>query len=70
MTDIAFRINCHLRKKEYTEEVDGLPVLGNAEDIFASDHDELHLLAQAASVAHRIAFGVHAGKACAAAAAR
>lgn len=27
-----------------------------------SDRDELHLPAQAASVTHRIAFGVHAGK--------
>ena len=39
-----------------------MPVLGNTEEIFAADHDELHLPAQAASVAHRIAFGINSGK--------
>lgn len=63
VTDLAFRVNSHLRKKGYLEEVDGLPVLGNTEEIFAADHDELHLPAQAASVAHRIGFGIHSGKA-------
>ncbi len=62
VTDIAHRINTHLRKKGYLDEVDGMPVLGNTEEIFAADQDELHLPAQAASVAHRIAFGINSGK--------
>jgi hypothetical protein len=62
VTDIAHRINAHLRKKGYLDEVDGIPVLGNTEEIFDAEQDELHLPAQAASVAHRIAFGVHSGK--------
>jgi hypothetical protein len=62
VTDIAHRINTHLRKKGYLDEVDGIPVLGNTEEIFDTEEDELHLPAQAASVAHRIAFGVHSGK--------
>lgn len=62
VTDIAHRINTHLRKKGYLEEVEGFPVLGNTEEIFAADQDELHLPAQAASVAHRIAFGINSGK--------
>lgn len=62
VTDIALRINGHLRKKGYLEEVDGLPILGNTEEIFVSHRDKLHLPAQAASVAQRVAFGVHAGK--------
>lgn len=60
--DIAGRINRHLKKKGYLEEVDGLSVLGNTEEIFAAEHDELHLPAQAASVSHRIAFGINSGK--------
>jgi hypothetical protein len=39
-----------------------MPVLGNTEEILGAEHDELHLSAQAASLAHRIAFGVHSGK--------
>ena len=62
LMDIAGRINKHLKKKGYLKEAEGLPVLGNTEEIFAAEQDELHLPAQAASVAHRIAFGVHAGK--------
>ncbi len=62
LTDIAHRINTRLRKKGYVEDVDGFPVLGNTEEIFAADQDELHLPAQAASFAHRIAFGINSGK--------
>ena len=62
VTAIAHRINIHLRKKGYLEEADGLPVLGNTEEIFAAEQDELPLPAQAASVGHRIAFGINSGK--------
>jgi hypothetical protein len=62
VTYIAIRINGHLRKKGYLEEAVGLPVLGNTEEIFAAEHDELHLPAQAASVLHRIDFWVNSGK--------
>jgi hypothetical protein len=39
-----------------------MPVLGNTEEIFPADQDELHLPAQTASVAHRIAFGINSGQ--------
>jgi hypothetical protein len=62
VTDLARRINSFLTKKGYLEEVDGMSVLGNTEELFEAGHDELHLPAQAASVAHRIAFGSNTGK--------
>ena len=62
VTDLARRINSFLTKKGYLEEVDVMPVLGNTEELFEAGHDELHLPAQAASVAHRIAFGSNTGK--------
>jgi hypothetical protein len=37
-------------------------LVGNTEDLFASNADDLHLPAQAASASHRIAFGENAGK--------
>ena len=37
-------------------------LVGNTEDLFAANADDLHLPAQAASAAHRIAFGENAGK--------
>lgn len=60
--DIAKRINNHLLRKGYLEHHEDLVLLGNTEEIFACNNDELHLPAQAASVGHRIAFGPNAGK--------
>jgi hypothetical protein len=37
VTDTAHRINTHLRAKGYPKEVDGMPVLGNTEEIFESE---------------------------------
>jgi hypothetical protein len=37
-------------------------LVGNTEDLFAANADDLHLPAQAASASHRIAFGGNAGK--------
>lgn len=37
-------------------------VMDNTEQIFAAAHDEIHLPAQAACVARRIAFGINSGK--------
>jgi hypothetical protein len=61
-TDIAKRINKHLVKKGFLEEHEDLMLVGNTEDLFASNADDLHLPAQAASASHRIAFGENAGK--------
>jgi hypothetical protein len=60
--DIAKRINKHLVKKGFLEEHEDLMLVGNTEDLFAANADDLHLPAQAASAAHRIAFGENAGK--------
>jgi uncharacterized protein YbaR (Trm112 family) len=62
VTDIAKRVNNHLLRKGYLEKQEDLMLLGNTEDLFAQNDDNLHLPAQAASVAHRIAFGLHAGE--------
>jgi hypothetical protein len=61
-TDIAKRINKHLVKKGFLEEHEDLMLVGNTEDLFAANADDLHLPAQAASASHRIAFGENAGK--------
>jgi hypothetical protein len=60
--DIAKRINNHLLKKGYLEKQEDLMLQGNTEEIFAETSDQLHLPAQAASVANRIAFGPNAGQ--------
>lgn len=60
--DISTRINNHLVKKGYLEKQEDLMLLGNTEDIFARTNDSLHLPAQAAIVAHQIAFGPNSGK--------
>jgi hypothetical protein len=60
--DIAKRINKHLVKKGFLEEHEDLMLVGNTEDLFATNADDLHLPAQAASASHRIAFGENAGK--------
>jgi hypothetical protein len=60
--DIAKRINKHLVKKGFLEEHEDLMLVGNTEDLFAANADDLHLPAQAASASHRIAFGENAGK--------
>ncbi len=44
-------INGHLRNKGYLNEVDGIPVLGNSEEIFDAEQDKLHLPAQVAFTA-------------------
>ncbi|NBW81680.1 hypothetical protein EBR21_07985 [bacterium] len=60
---IAKRVNKHLLKKGYLEEFEDLTVLGNTEDIFSAQRDDVHLPAQGASVGYRIAFGPQAGQA-------
>ena len=60
--NISARNNRHLHKKGCLADVDGMPVLCDTEEIFAADQDEVHLQAQAASVSHRITFGVHASQ--------
>jgi hypothetical protein len=59
--DIAKRMNDHLVKKGYLEEVEGMPLVGNTDALFDTE-ENLHLPAQAASVGNRIAFGENAGK--------
>ena len=59
---IAKRVNKHLLKKGYLEEFEDLTVLGNTEDIFSAQRDDVHLPAQGASVGYRIAFGPQAGQ--------
>jgi hypothetical protein len=60
--DIAGRINKHLVKKGYLEQSQDLMLVGNTEELFSSANDDIHLPAQAASAAHRIAFGENSGK--------
>jgi hypothetical protein len=59
--EISQKINNHLLKKGYLEVVDDSPVVGVTDPLFDSTED-LHLPAQAASVAHKIAFGERAGQ--------
>jgi hypothetical protein len=61
-SNIAKPINKHLAKKAYLKERENLMLVGNTEDLFASNADDLHFPAQAASASHRIAFGENAGK--------
>jgi hypothetical protein len=44
-------------EKGYLEAFKDLTVLGNTEDIFSAQRDDVHLPAQGASVGYRIAFG-------------
>jgi len=45
-----------LLKKGHLEDFEDLTVLGNTEDIFSAQRDDVHLPAQGASISHRIAF--------------
>ena len=56
---ISKKINNNLLKKGYLEVVDDTPVVGVTDSLFDST-EVLHLPAQAASVAHKIAFGERA----------
>lgn len=62
ISKIIKRINKHLIKYGYLEEVDGQATLTNTENIFSDDTSDIHLPAIAASVTNRIAFGANAGK--------
>ena len=57
---IAKRINKHLVKRNYLEEVEGEFVVQDATNLF--EQDNLHLPSQAASLTSRIAFGENEGK--------
>ena len=64
--NIATKINNLLTKKGYLEKVEDMVLVGNTDDIFSdssqNSFEDIHLPAQAASVAHRIAFGPNAGQ--------
>jgi ribosomal protein S27AE len=55
--EISQKINSHLIKKCYLEVIEDTPVVGVTDSLFDNTED-LHLPAQAASVAHKIAFGI------------
>jgi hypothetical protein len=63
---ISTKINNLLIKKGYLEKVEDMVLVGNIDDIFSdssqNSFEDIHLPAQAASVAHRIAFGPNAGQ--------
>jgi hypothetical protein len=61
MQAIVKRIKDHLIRKGHLTVEDGIPITGDTSTLFEVD-DPLHLPAQAASVAHRVAFGPAAGK--------
>ncbi|MEY3901265.1 MAG: hypothetical protein RL189_571 [Pseudomonadota bacterium] len=58
---ISTKINNLLIKKGYLEKVEDMVLVGNTDDIFSdssqNSFEDIHLPAQAASVAHRIALG-------------
>ena len=58
--EISQKSNNHLLKKGYLEVIEDIPVVGVTDTLFDATED-LHLPAQAASVAHKIAFGERAG---------
>ncbi|MEY3902455.1 MAG: hypothetical protein RL189_1761, partial [Pseudomonadota bacterium] len=63
---ISTKINNLLIKKGYLEKVEDMVLVGNIDEIFSdssqNSFEDIHLPAQAASVAHRIAFGPNAGQ--------
>ena len=63
---ISTKINNLLIKKCYLEKVEDMVLVGNTDDLFSdssqNSFEDIHLPAQAASVAHRIAFGPNAGQ--------
>ena len=66
VSHISYKINNILIKKGYLEKVEDMVLVGNTDDIFSESgqhfNEDIHLPAQAASVAHRIAFGPNAGQ--------
>gem|GEM_PF-1303108 len=63
---ISTKINNLLIKKGFLEKVEDMVLVGNTDDLFSdssqNSFEDIHLPAQAASVAHRIAFGPNAGQ--------
>jgi hypothetical protein len=61
VSNIATKTNNLLIRKKYLEKVEDMVLVGNTEEIFNESgqhsHEDVHLPAQAASVAQRIAFG-------------
>ena len=66
VSNIATKTNNLLIRKKYLEKVEEMVLVGNTEEIFNESvqhsHEDVHLPAQAASVAHRIAFGPNTGQ--------
>ena len=66
VSNIATKTNNLLIRKKYLEKVEDMVLVGNTEEIFNESgqhsHEDVHLPAQAASVAHRIAFGPNTGQ--------
>jgi hypothetical protein len=63
---ISTKINNLLIKRGYLEKVEDMVLVGKTDDLFSDSSqnscEDIHLPAQAASVAHRIAFGPNAGQ--------